>query len=72
MQCHFKYLFKLCNETTLVFEPVQTMDKTPQFKAKIITKRNEPRVNNHRRLQLQGCRANCDIQAIIDGHKINV
>lgn len=35
---------------------------------KVITKRNDPRLNNHQRLQLQGWRANCDIQVVIDYH----
>ena len=35
---------------------------------KVITKRNDPRLNNHQKTQLQGWRANCDIQVIIDHH----
>ncbi len=35
-------------------------------RAKIVTKRNDSRLNNHQRLQLQGWRANCDIQVVID------
>lgn len=35
---------------------------------KVVTKRNDNRLNNHQRLQLQGWRANCDIQVIIDCH----
>jgi len=35
---------------------------------KVVTKRNDGRLNNHQRLQLQGWRANCDIQVIIDYH----
>lgn len=35
---------------------------------KVVTKRNDNRLNNHQRLQLQGWRANCDIQVIIDYH----
>ena len=31
-----------------------------------MTKRNDSRLNNHQRLQLQGWRANCDIQVVID------
>ena len=52
-----------------MLEPVHTKDKTTQFKAKIITKWNDSRVNNHQRIQLQGWRANCDIEVIIDCHK---
>ena len=69
LQCRFKYPFDLCETTTLVFEPVHTKDKTPQFKAKLVTKRNDSRVNNNQRIQLQGWRANCDIQVVIDHHK---
>ena len=31
-----------------------------------MTKRNDSRLNNHQQLQLQGWRANCDIQVVID------
>jgi hypothetical protein len=31
-----------------------------------VTKRNDSRLNNHQQLQLQGWRANCDIQVVID------
>ena len=31
-----------------------------------MTKRNDSRLNNHQKLQLQGWRANCDIQVVID------
>ena len=31
-------------------------------------KRNNARLNNHQRLQLQGWRANCDIQVVVDYH----
>ena len=33
---------------------------------KVITKRNDLRLHNHQHLQLQGWRANCDIQVVID------
>ena len=33
-----------------------------------MTKRNDSRLNSHQRLQLQGWRANCDIQIITDYH----
>ena len=32
----------------------------------MVTKRNDPRLNRHQRLQLQGWRANCHIQIDID------
>ena len=55
-------------EPNMNFEPVHTNKKNTHYKAKIITKRYDPRLNNHQRLQLQGWRANCDIQVIIDYH----
>ena len=30
-----------------------------------MTKRNDSRLNNHQQLQLQGWRANCDMQVVI-------
>ena len=38
----------------------------PTYKARIVSKRNDARFNNHQQLQLQGWRANCDIQVVID------
>ena len=40
--------------------------RLPQFKANIVKKRNDTKVNNHQRIQLQGFRANCNIQVVID------
>lgn len=37
-----------------------------QYRAKIVTKRNDSQLNNKQRLQLQSWRANCDIQVVID------
>ena len=36
------------------------------FRPEIVAKRNDPRVNLHQQTKLQGWRANCDIQLIID------
>ena len=68
LQCRFKFPFDLCHQTRLEFEPVNSKDKTSKYKAKIVTKRNDPRLNNHQRTQFQGWRANCDVQIIIDQH----
>ena len=68
VQCRFNFPFDLCNNTRLEFEKVNTKDKSTQYKAKIVTKRNDPRLNNHQPIQLKGWRANCDIQIIIDHH----
>lgn len=66
--CRFSFPFECCNNTPLQFEQVHNKDKTIQYKAKSITKRNDPRLNNHQPTQLVGWRANCDIQVVIDHH----
>ena len=68
LKCRFRFPFELCTSTKLEFEAIHTNNKNTHYKAKIITKRNDSRVNNHQRLQLQGWRANCDIQVVIDYH----
>ena len=46
-----------------------TLKKKPkQYNVKIVTKRNDARLDNHQRLQMQGWRADCDIQLVIDYH----
>ena len=50
------------------FEKVHTRDKSERYRAKIVTERNDTRLNRHQRLQLQGWRANCDINVVIDYH----
>lgn len=57
-----------CAETRLEFEPIKTKTADIKYKAVIVTKRNYSRLNCHQRLQLQGWRANCDIQIVIDYH----
>lgn len=59
LHCRFKYPIDCCNKTTLDFEPVHTKDKSIQYKAKVSTKRNDSRLNNHQPIQLRGWRANC-------------
>lgn len=68
LKCRFNYPFDLCDETRIEFETIHTKDKSIQYSAKVVTKRNDPRLNNHQRIQLQGWRANCDIQVVIDHH----
>ena len=68
LRCRFNFPFQPCMTTRLEFEPIHSKDKSTHYKVKIITKRNDPRLNNHQRLQLQGWRANCDIQVVIDYH----
>ena len=65
-KCRFNFQIDTCSKTRLDFEDVHTKGNEPQYKAKIVTKRNDSRLNNHQQLQLQGWRASCDIQVVID------
>jgi hypothetical protein len=66
--CRFGYPIECSSNTHLEFEQVHTKDGSSKYKAKIVTKRNDSRLNQHQQLQLQGWRANCDIQIVIDHH----
>lgn len=60
-------MFAHCPQTKLEFEKVYTKgNNNVQYRAKIVTKRNDSRLNNHQPLQLQDWRANCDIKVVID------
>lgn len=50
-----------------IYEIFKTKDGKEHYKVKVV-KRNDSRLNNNQRLQLQGWRANCDIQVITDYH----
>ncbi|CAB4043570.1 Hypothetical predicted protein, partial [Paramuricea clavata] len=62
LKCRFHFPFDICPKTKLEFEKVHTSGDNEHYQAKIVTKRNDSRLNNHQQLQLQGWRANCDIQ----------
>ena len=66
LKCRFHFPFEHCPQTKLEFENVHTSGDSEHYRAKIVTKRNDSRVNNHQQIQLQGWRANCDIQVVID------
>lgn len=66
--CRFGFPKDCCEKTHLEFEEIHTKDGTVKHRVKVVTKRNDTRLSNHQRLQLQGWRANCDIQVIIDYH----
>lgn len=66
--CRFNYPKDFCAKTCLEYEEIRAKDGTLHHRVKVVTKRNDTRLNNHQRLQLQGWRANCDIQVIIDYH----
>ena len=63
LQCKFNFPFEPCPCTKLQFEPIHSEKEPNQYKVKIVT-----RLNNHQHLQLQGWRANCDIQVVNDYH----
>ena len=65
-KCRFNFSMDKCSKTSLHSEKVHTKGNEPQYKAKIVTRRNDPRLNNNQQLQLQSWRANCDIQVVID------
>ena len=66
--CRFDYPVDACQKTHIQFEKVHTKDKSERYRAKIVTARNDSRLNRHQRLRLQGWRANCDINVVIDYH----
>lgn len=66
LKCRFHFPFEECPNTKLEFEEVDSKNDQIQYIAKIVTQRNDPRLNNNQQLQLQGWRANCDIQVVID------
>ena len=65
-ECRFNFPFETCTKTSLHFELIHSKDNTSKYKVQVTTKRNDSRVNNNQRFQLQGWRANCDIQIVID------
>ena len=66
LKCRFHFPFNHSPQTRLDFERVHSKSNELQYTAKIVTKRNDYRLNNNQRLQLQGWRANCDLQVVID------
>ena len=68
LSCRFNFPKECCDQTRLEYEKSKSKDGVEHYKVKVVTKRNDNRLNNHQRLQLQGWRANCDIQVIIDYH----
>ncbi|CAB4040246.1 Hypothetical predicted protein, partial [Paramuricea clavata] len=66
LKCRFHFAFDHSPKTKLEFEKMHTSGDNEHYRAKIVTKRNDSRLNNHQQLQLQGWRANCDIQVVID------
>ena len=71
LKCRFNFPIEHCSQTKLEFQQIHSKSKEIQYRAKIITRitrRNNARLNSNQQLQLQGWRANCDIQVVIDRH----
>ena len=66
LKCRFHFPFEHCPATKQEFEKVHDSSEHEPYRAKIFTKRNDPRLNDHQPTQLQGWRANCDLQIVID------
>ena len=66
LKCPFNFAFDLCPNTIFEFEKIHTSGDSEHYRAKIVTRQNDSRLNNHQQLQLQGWRAYCDIQVVID------
>ena len=64
-KCRFGFPFNLCDETYLEFEKIQSIKFPSKYQVSIVTARNDPRLNRHQQLQLQGWRANFDINVFI-------
>ena len=68
LHCRFNFPYDNRAETRLEFEPINTKTVDIKYKAVIVTKRNDSRLNRHQPLQLQGRRTNCNIQIVIYYH----
>ena len=68
LPCRFKVPLPIQEKTTSEFEEINSKNGATQYRAKLVTKRNDSRLNSHQRLQLQGWHANCDIHITIDYH----
>ena len=66
--CRFNFPMKECTKTYIKYEKVKNKFGGESVTPTLVTQRNDSRLNRHQRLQLQGWRANCDIQLIIDYH----
>lgn len=68
-KCRFGFPIEPADVTHLRHEKINSKTANiEQYRTTVVSKRNDTRINRHQRLQLQGWRANCDIQLIIDHH----
>ena len=64
--CRFNFPMELNNETKIEYEQVCNSKSEMNYRPIVVLRRNDSRLNRHNRIQLQGWRANVDVQAIID------
>ena len=65
--CRFHYPFELQDRTHIKYQKLTTKSGTV-IRPEIVAQRNDARLNRHQQILLQGWRANCDIQLVIDHH----
>ena len=56
------------SETHIELKKLCSSTSEQTYMASVVSKRNDPKVNEQQRIQLQAWQANCDIQLIIDHH----
>ena len=74
--CRFHFPRDAPTECELVFERLQTKDGKPlgtgldpqDWKVKVVTARNHPRINDHNPLMSTFWGANTDLQCVVDAH----
>ena len=54
MVCRFHFPYENSEKTKLQFNKINSKDGSIKYSAEIITKRNDPRLNRHQQVQLQG------------------
>lgn len=65
LSCRLKFPFENCAKTRIDFEAVNTKSGQTKYRANV-TKQNDSRLTRQQPLQVQGWRANCDIQIVVD------
>ncbi len=67
LKCRFHFPFGICPKTKLEFEKVHTSGDNEHYRAKIVTKRNDSRLNNHQQFNsiVQNVDSNTDPRRVI-------
>ncbi len=67
LKCRFHFPFDHCPQTKLEFKKIYSLGDNEQYKAKIVSKRNDVRLNNHQQLQIQGWHTCPILRYVTDG-----